>query len=146
RYLPNGQLDPTFGANGIASTDWGLSPARICGEGVDNCRYEKFSTTTAIAADSRNRPVVAVFAYTGLSETLYGGSSGFGAVGRLTDAGAPDPSFGSAGLVRLDDGTEAPLLAKEVPSGPLIAEVAEASRGSLPSRPWSVAALDEGGQ
>ena len=73
RYLPNGDLDPSFGDGGIAMTDFGFYAAQ------------------SVAIDSRDRVVAAGFVNNPTT-------SGFGIV-RLKRNGGLDSSFGTAGMV-----------------------------------------------
>jgi uncharacterized delta-60 repeat protein len=74
RYLPNGDLDTTFGSAGIASLEPGLGQAS--------------TTTRAVAVQPDGRIL------------LTGDDYGYIAVGRLEQDGTPDQSFGSDGLVQ----------------------------------------------
>jgi uncharacterized delta-60 repeat protein len=80
RYEPDGSLDPTFGANGIAQLPFGGTYP----EGI-----------TDIVLDSLGR-IVAVGP--GFSSRSVGGTDPNFAVARLLPNGAPDPSFGEGGV------------------------------------------------
>ena len=76
-----GDLDPTFGIGGIATTDF----------------HGLFDTADSMAIDSSGRIVLAGSARTSVDEA----SSDF-ALARFTSAGVLDPSFGSGGKVTTD--------------------------------------------
>jgi uncharacterized delta-60 repeat protein len=72
RYLPNGNLDPSFSGDGIATFDVG-------GIGENDDAH-------AVEVDSQGRILVGGYASDGTDLRV--------AVARLTDAGVPDPTYG----------------------------------------------------
>lgn len=80
RFLPNGRLDTGFGTDGVAGA--GLGPVEA----------------TGLAVDSRDRPVLTGF--TALTPSTCNSTPVYlntTVVARLTNGGAPDPTFGSGG-------------------------------------------------
>jgi uncharacterized delta-60 repeat protein len=104
RYLPNGQLDPSFGLGGIASSDLGLPG----GFNVEN-PAETFSFpalgVTSMALDRQGRIVLAGTYTTAVyGHCKYGSLGTNGAfVARLTPNGAPDPSFAGVSSATISD-------------------------------------------
>jgi uncharacterized delta-60 repeat protein len=97
RYLPNGQLDSTFGAEGVLKTDFGAQPPTFEGKAYP----EAAVGVVGIAVDRADRPVVtgSLVAEVGLctpSKDRFQRSQAF--VARLQANGAPDPSFAGSGI------------------------------------------------
>lgn len=97
RYLSNGQPDPTFGTEGVVSTD--LGAPRPTFEG----RPYKASTVgvVGLTVDTADRPVLTGSAVTEVgrcktSQNRYEASTAI--VARLTVDGGPDPTFDGDGL------------------------------------------------
>jgi uncharacterized delta-60 repeat protein len=100
RYLPNGQLDPEFGGNGILNTHLGAKPATFEGQAYP----EAAVGVVGLAVDAADRPIVTGSAVIEVgkcpqSQNRYQASQGI--VARLTVGGAADASFGDNGLKSL---------------------------------------------
>lgn len=103
RYTPRGEPDPTFGDNGVVSTDFGLSGPRIvAGESAQASRV----VAIGLAVDQDDRVVL-----TGRRLSTVGpcrGTVGLpyheAFVARLDSSGHRDPSFGNGGVVSLLQG------------------------------------------
>src|SRR5262249_23223072 len=80
RYLPDGSLDPSFGANGRVTVP--------VGTGNDEA--------TAVALQGDGKVVVTGYAVDGTNYDVM--------VGRFTSGGVPDPSFNGTGFRRLSAG------------------------------------------
>jgi uncharacterized delta-60 repeat protein len=103
RFLPDGQLDPSFGQGGVVETDLGLPPPR----GTHGQRLGPHPVVEPgdVAVDRQGRIIVTGGALVRLENGCRGRdrtapvpvSAGF--VARLTESGAPDPGFGTGGLV-----------------------------------------------
>lgn len=114
RLDPEGALDPTFGAGrGFVRSTFGLR----------SVFRDKVPQATALvgAVDSRNRPVFVA----GTAAIQLGCQAGAvtqfpGAVVRLDEAGAPDPSFGGDGVVSISGSTGAPGLALDAAGRPAL--------------------------
>lgn len=96
RYLPSGQLDPSFGAGGVLNTDLGAPPPTFEG----GFYPESAVAVVGLTVDRANRPIVAGSAVAevgrcGRSKVRYEASRGF--VARLSESGALDPSFAGDG-------------------------------------------------
>jgi uncharacterized delta-60 repeat protein len=83
-----GDLDPTFGTNGIANTGFGL-------DGVD------YASALAIQPDGK---IVAVGWYYNADLTICFGSRGYFAAARLNENGTLDSTFGTGGKVSTNFG------------------------------------------
>jgi uncharacterized delta-60 repeat protein len=94
RYLPSGDLDPSFGVEGTVNTDFGLP--RVANESNPAPRV----SVTGLTVDSEDRPIL-----TGASavkfEWCYSGATYIthGYVARLTSGGSPDSSFHMTGVL-----------------------------------------------
>jgi uncharacterized delta-60 repeat protein len=100
RYLPNGQLDPSFGQGGIVETDFGLPTPEY--EGVKIASAPAVEAT-GVAVDGQGRIVVTGGAAEGITSDCFHDDyfptiSYAALVGRLTESGAPDPSFAAGGV------------------------------------------------
>lgn len=97
RYLPNGQLDPGFGSDGVLNTHLGAKPPTF--EGTEY--PEAAIAVVGLAVDALDRPIVTGSAVAEVgrcpqSQNRFQASQGI--VARLTVGGAPDTSFGGDGL------------------------------------------------
>jgi len=100
RYLPNGRLDPSFGQGGVVETDFGLPTPDF--EGVKLASAPAVELT-GVAIDGRGRIVVTGGAAAGITSQCfhddYFATITYAAlVGRMTDAGKLDGSFGAGGV------------------------------------------------
>lgn len=115
RYLPNGTLDPSFGQGGVVEIDFGLPTPEV--EGV-KLSAAPAVRTTGVAIDGTGRivvtgEVVAGVTTFGCAHDDYGARVTFAAfVGRLTESGSVDTSFGAGGIVGGRSTTENPLMAE----------------------------------
>lgn len=131
RYLRNGILDPAYGSGGIAETEWGLPPAQHdCSPEIPSteCRLEPWIYSGGLGVDSKGRAVVAADALTtkiDATESWGARYQGRQVVGRLTEGGVPDRSFGEGGRVLPWSGLASPLIAQGASGGPLIADPVE---------------------
>jgi uncharacterized delta-60 repeat protein len=117
RYLPDGALDPAFGAGGIVESDLGLGPPRR--EGGEPIIQEPSVSATGVAVDAQGRIAVTGGALVGFGESCAHDifnevlvAAGF--VARLSEAGALDQGFGRDGVVGGRSLDENPLRAEEV--------------------------------
>jgi len=103
RLTVQGRLDPSFGDNGIVSTDLAFPPPSAAG-GTVQCDAPSVRAT-GLAVGPGDRPVLTGTRITEPIPCKAGGFGGFRSAfaARLTMSGAPDPSFGEAG-VRTQDG------------------------------------------
>ena len=117
RFLPDGELDATFGREGVVETGLGLPSPR----GTDQKRLGSHPAVapTGIAVDPRGQIVVTGGAVVRLGESCVHDifapvavSAGF--VARFNENGAPDLSFGRNGLVGGRSLSENPLGAEAV--------------------------------
>jgi uncharacterized delta-60 repeat protein len=98
RYLPNGQLDPSFGTEGVLKTDFSAPPPAFEGSAYPAAAVG----VVGITIDQADRPIVTGSAVVevGLcapSEARFQRSQAF--VARLQAAnGVPDPSFAGSGI------------------------------------------------
>jgi uncharacterized delta-60 repeat protein len=104
RYLPSGELDPSFGSAGTVSTDLGAKPATFEGQSYP----EAAVGVVGLTVDGADRPVVTGSAVeevggcggavvrSGEDGARYERSQAF--VARLTVNGAPDQTFAGNGL------------------------------------------------
>ena len=97
RYLPDGQLDQSFGKEGVLNTTLGVAPPTFEGKAFE----EAAVGVVGLAVDGQDRPVltgtaVAEVGICASSQSRYERSRAI--VARLGADGAPDPSFGSGGL------------------------------------------------
>jgi len=94
RYLPDGNLDPSFGDGGVATTTFQLPPPAPDPQSYK--RYERPTVSVeAIAVTADDRPVLA-----GAYATVTNGQcfARAGYVGRLDASGAVDAGFGQRGV------------------------------------------------
>jgi uncharacterized delta-60 repeat protein len=99
RFAANGAVDASFGSGGTLISNFGIKAPEI-GSG----RYKGAAVgLRSIVVDSQDRPLVTGGSVSKVvncgSETAI--STGF--VARLTESGAPDASFGEAGLRQISD-------------------------------------------
>jgi uncharacterized delta-60 repeat protein len=104
RYLPNGELDRSFGNEGVVNTHFGAKPATFQGKAYP----EPAVGLVGLAVDGQDRPIVTGSAVeevggcngavvtTGDDANRFERSQAF--VARLTVAGAPDTSFAGSGV------------------------------------------------
>lgn len=97
RYLPNGQLDPGFGTEGVLNTDLGAPPPTFEGKAYSGAAV----ALVGLAVDQANRPIVtgSAVAEVGLcapSKSRFQRSQAI--VARLAATGAPDPTFADNGI------------------------------------------------
>jgi uncharacterized delta-60 repeat protein len=97
RYLPDGQLDRSFGSAGVLNTDLGAKPPTFEGQPYP----ESAVGVVGLAVDSGDRPIVTGSAVVEVghctpSQNRYQASEGI--VARLTANGASDPTFADNGL------------------------------------------------
>ncbi|HEX8753008.1 MAG TPA: hypothetical protein VF731_06285 [Solirubrobacterales bacterium] len=104
RYLPDGQLDPSFGQGGIASTDFGLPPAYKASAPSERLPWPT-PRVTGLAVDPQGRIVVAGVYATGVHQGCKPGprATAGAFVGRLTASGLPDPTFAGGGAATLSN-------------------------------------------
>jgi uncharacterized delta-60 repeat protein len=100
RYLPNGQLDPSFGQGGIVETDFGLPTPEY--EGVKIASAPAVEAT-GVAVDGQGRIVITGGAADGITSDCFHDDyfptiSYAALVGRLTESGALDQSFAAGGV------------------------------------------------
>lgn len=109
------QLDPTFGAGGLA-----IVPGETCDAGLAD------DDTDGVLVDKDGRVVVVGSGGCGLPDVV---------VARFTPSGAPDPAFGDGGVTRLDLGaTEDVSDAALTPEGAVLVLADRASGfGGIPS-------------
>ena len=93
RFNANGTLDPSFGSGGMVTTDFGLGAPKSPGGSY----YGGSVGLRDIVIDAQNRPVV-TGAYVTEIGTRKESAESQGFVGRLTETGALDQSFGENGL------------------------------------------------
>lgn len=98
RYNPNGQLDPSFGAEGVLNTDLGATPPTFEGQPYPGGAAV---AVVGLAVDQADRPIVTGSAVTevGLctpSKSRFQRSQAI--VARLAANGAPDPTFAGGGI------------------------------------------------
>jgi uncharacterized delta-60 repeat protein len=100
RFGSNGAVDGSFGGGGAVISDFGIKPPEIGAS-----RYKGAAVgLRSIAVDSLGRPVMtggSVTKVTNCSGSETAISTGF--VGRLTESGALDTSFGEGGLRQVSD-------------------------------------------
>jgi uncharacterized delta-60 repeat protein len=97
RYLPDGQLDPNFGTEGVFNTDLGAGPPTIEGQAYPSSAVG----VVGLAVDAADRPIVTgstVFEVGRCSPSQNRYEASRGIVARLTVAGALDPAFSTDGL------------------------------------------------
>jgi uncharacterized delta-60 repeat protein len=131
RYLPNGTLDPSFGQGGVVETDFGLPTPEYNGVKLASAPVVKAAGVAVDGAGSivvTGSTVSSVTTY-GCAHDDYGPALVYTAyVARLTEAGAPDASFGTAGLFGGPTPSETPPIAEEAvdpmatPAGGIIFE------------------------
>jgi uncharacterized delta-60 repeat protein len=98
RYLPNGQLDPTFGEGGILETAFGLPVPE--GEGVQ-LATKPVVEPLGVGVDAAGRIVITGRAAAGLRnfpcyhDAFFAHITYAAFVARLTGSGGPDTGFGS---------------------------------------------------
>lgn len=144
RYLPSGQLDPSFGSGGILNTHLGARPPTF--EGTEY--PEAAIAVVGLAVDAMDRPIVtgsavAEVGHCPQSQNRFQDSQGI--VVRLTVGGAPDTSFGGDGLRSIGGlswlGTPTVTPAGLVLSG---AKVEPCPKGNQPSPTFLVRLRDDG--
>jgi uncharacterized delta-60 repeat protein len=118
RFSANGAPDPSFGTDGTLVTDFGLGAPK----GAGGEAYVSPSVgLRSVVIDGTGRPVISggfVKEFGDCSSRSQAISIGF--VGRLTDSGALDPSFGEGGLRQLTDLASFPQVGF-TPAGGLLA-------------------------
>jgi uncharacterized delta-60 repeat protein len=155
RFLPDGDLDPSFGHGGVVETDLGLPPP--LGTDGEPLGEHPSILITNVAVDPEGRIVVTGSAVAHLGEACEHDSFaavavGAGFVARFTNHGDPDPGFGSDGLVGGRDLSENALGAETVaePIAGSRGEVTYLSGGVYPCERWrshfGVAQLTPNGQ
>jgi uncharacterized delta-60 repeat protein len=97
RYNPDGQLDPSFGVEGVVNTEFGAQPPSAEGKAYPDAAV----TVVGLAVDEADRPILAgsAVAEVGLctpSKSRFQRSQGI--VARLAVNGAPDPTFAEGGI------------------------------------------------
>jgi uncharacterized delta-60 repeat protein len=97
RYNPNGQLDPSFGTEGVLNTDLGAQPPTLEGKPYPGAAV----AVVGLAVDQADRPIVtgSAVAEVGLckpSQSRFQRSQAI--VARLAANGAPDPTFAGNGI------------------------------------------------
>jgi uncharacterized delta-60 repeat protein len=97
RYLSNGLPDPSFGQAGVMETDFGFPPPRD--ESGQQLLARPWVEATGVAVDAQSRIIltggVSAGVYFGCSHDWFWNTLTYAAfVARLTEAGAPDTSFG----------------------------------------------------
>jgi hypothetical protein len=118
RFLPDGNLDPSFGRSGIVETDLGL-PAPLATDGRRRLGSRPALQVSGITVDPLGRIVLTGDAVIRLGRSCErnafrpGVISG-GFVARLGEDGTPDLTFGKGGLVGGRHLTELPLGAEAV--------------------------------
>ncbi len=118
RFLPDGALDPTFGVGGVVETDLGL-PAPLATDGHRHLGSRPSLRATGVAVDPQGRIIVTGDAVVRLGRScernaFRPGVISAGFVARLGEDGAPDPTFGRAGLVGGRNLQELPLGAEAI--------------------------------
>jgi uncharacterized delta-60 repeat protein len=101
RFAADGSVDRSFGHEGTLITDFGIKPPLI-----GTSRYIAAAVgVRSLVVDSQDRPILTggsvseiVHCYPNPEDSV---STAY--VARLTDTGAPDPSFGEAGLRQIAD-------------------------------------------
>ncbi len=100
RFGADGSLDPSFGSGGVLVTDLGFEPPTI-----PTGKYPGAAVgVRSVAVDSLNRIVLTGGAV--VKASMCNGPNGTlstGYVARLTETGAPDPSFDGDGVRQLSD-------------------------------------------
>lgn len=100
RYFPNGTPDPTFGSGGEVVTTFGAP--RPLGTEKAPAEYERpVAQATQILVDSQNRPVIAGKYVQRFETCFYKMTVDQAFVGRLTESGAIDTSFGEGGKTKI---------------------------------------------
>jgi uncharacterized delta-60 repeat protein len=101
RFLPDGDLDPSFGQGGVVETGLGLPPPR----GTDGRRLGSHPSLgpTGVTVDAQGRIIVTGAAAVRLGEACehdsFAAAAVFaGFIARFTESGTPDTSFGRDGL------------------------------------------------
>jgi len=97
RYNPNGQLDPSFGTEGVLNTTLGAQPPTFEGKPYPGAAV----AVVGLAVDQADRPIVtgSAVAEVGLcapSQSRFQRSQAI--VARLAANGAPDPTFADNGI------------------------------------------------
>lgn len=97
RYLPSGELDPSFGSGGVLDTDLGAPSPTFEGAAYKGAAV----AVVGLAVDSADRPIVTGSAVTEVgrcarSQERYQASQAI--IARLTTGGAADTSFAGSGL------------------------------------------------
>jgi uncharacterized delta-60 repeat protein len=123
RYLPDGSLDGSFGANGVVETDFGFPRPRD--QNGQPFLERPWVQATGVAVDSQNRVVLTGGAAAGLTfgcahDWFWNTLTYAGFVARLTEAGAPDPGFGGGDGVAGGLKAEENALAAELAAAPTV--------------------------
>jgi uncharacterized delta-60 repeat protein len=97
RYLPSGQLDPSFGTEGVLNTDFGAQPPSFEGTAYPAAAV----SAVGLAVDQADRPIVTGSAVVEVgicapSKSRFQRAQAI--VARLSVNGAPDPAFANNGL------------------------------------------------
>lgn len=99
RLGADGAVDSGFGNGGTLLTDFGFAAPT-----VPTGKYLGASVgLRSIAVDSGNRPVISGAAVTKIGDCYRASAISTGFVARLTEGGAPDPTFGTSGLRQIAD-------------------------------------------
>jgi uncharacterized delta-60 repeat protein len=98
RYLPNGQPDPTFGAEGVVNTNLGASPPTFQGQAYSGSAI----AVVGLAIDQADRPILTGSAVVEVGHCAPSSRQGKyersqAIVARLTTDGAPDSTFAENG-------------------------------------------------
>jgi Domain of unknown function (DUF5122) beta-propeller len=118
RFLPDGSLDPSFGQGGVVESDLSLPSPRAT-DGRRRLGSHPSVQTTGVAVDSQGRIVLTGNAVIRLGRScernsFAPGVISAGFVARLGENGAPDPTFGTGGLVGGHHFEELPLGAEMI--------------------------------
>lgn len=101
RYQANGELDPTFGTEGVLNTDFGVAPPTFEGKAFKGSAV----AVVGLAVDRADRPIVTGSAAVEVGRCAYAQNryeASHAIVARLTTSGAPDPSFAGGGTRSID--------------------------------------------
>jgi uncharacterized delta-60 repeat protein len=99
RFAADGSVDRSFGSEGALISDLGIKPPA-----VPTGSYTGASVgVRSLVVDSLNRPLITGGSVTKASSCGAGGTLSTAFIGRLTEAGALDPGFGTGGLRQIAD-------------------------------------------
>lgn len=99
RFAADGSVDSSFAGGGTLISDLGIKPPA-----VPTGSYTAPSVgVRSLVVDSQNRPLITGGSVTKASSCGLDGSVSTAFIARLTDAGALDPGFGTAGLREISD-------------------------------------------